>query len=768
MGSVGEGSKAEGLRLLPPLWTPAYVVVSPSQLQDARPSLRCTAENALKSLSCERVIVRSNAVGETLADRGQFESFIVDTPDAETVADALEKVARAGSDAGTSMGAVIQKYVPHLQKGHLSNERRVSKTRNQWQSEIEEDGALYDRFNSQRDRPADPTKPLPDAHTGMLRRVFASVGRWANETFESRVHIEWVFDGRRIWLVQIDLEDEAPDHGADPLASLDTAGARVFNPPDGSSLLLPADPLRFGEFRKVANIADFAAVCEGLYPPLYVVRGQDLATFVTEEGAAALRTHVGDRLVCRTDLLPPARSSAQGLNLPRTDTVSPDEIVRFMLDKASEFAGRGISSTDYIFIIHQFLPARSGVWAEASPGDRWVRVDALWGLPDGLQTLAHDSFEFDLETNSVVAEHIAFKPMFVAEQPDGSWELRQVKRKQTRHAVLERTSVGAIARGTAELAVKQKAPLRVMWFGGVPGRSEDASALPWFCMKPEEADPTAPRFDRSIVRQLPRRFVRNKSDFARSLGRRHCLVLEPSIEHIRDTVFLEDLAYYAVRGNHIIELRGSILSHAYYLLSKQGAPVVTPDQMRHKRVRRRQTFSKLVRDRIPERIRSKGERVRALKLPEEEHRLALLAKVLEEAQEIAASTAPDDLREELADLLEVLRSLVRNADLTWESVEAEADRKAALVGSFNDGLVLVETTLPTTEADAEILEGKLANISRTTAIERGVLIPFMALLEDAVEINIDARSFRVSLTEDQVRIEDAGPAVLAGQLSLDL
>jgi len=48
-----------------------------------------------------------------------------------------------------------------------------------------------------------------------------------------------------------------------------------------------------------------------------------------------------------------------------------------------------------------------------------VLVDSLWGLPDGLQYLPHDTFEFDIRRNEISAEHIRFKPKFLQETESG-------------------------------------------------------------------------------------------------------------------------------------------------------------------------------------------------------------------------------------------------------------------------------------------------------------------------------------------------------------
>ena len=71
-------------------------------------------------------------------------------------------------------------------------------------------------------------------------------------------------------------------------------------------------------------------------------------------------------------------------------------------------------------------------------------------------------------------------------------------------------------------------------------------------------------------------------------------------------------------------------------------------------------YRKLVRDRIPEIIQSEGRRPVTRVLDEASYRQALLAKLVEEAQEASQATGAD-LPGELADVLEVLRALTAAA-----------------------------------------------------------------------------------------------------------
>jgi predicted house-cleaning noncanonical NTP pyrophosphatase (MazG superfamily) len=96
---------------------------------------------------------------------------------------------------------------------------------------------------------------------------------------------------------------------------------------------------------------------------------------------------------------------------------------------------------------------------------------------------------------------------------------------------------------------------------------------------------------------------------------------------------------------------------------------------------------KLVRDRIPEIIQSEGRRAVTRVLDEAGYRQALLAKLIEEAQEASHATG-DELPDELADVLEVLRALTVTAGLSWPQLLAIAEDKRSRYGGFGRRIFL--------------------------------------------------------------------------------
>ena len=71
----------------------------------------------------------------------------------------------------------------------------------------------------------------------------------------------------------------------------------------------------------------------------------------------------------------------------------------------------------------------------------------------------------------------------------------------------------------------------------------------------------------------------------------------------------------------------------------------------------RKIYNKLVRDRIPEIIAADGRQFATEIMNEDEYRRALLAKLVEEAQEVASAEV-DEIAKEIADLCEVIDALV--------------------------------------------------------------------------------------------------------------
>lgn len=107
---------------------------------------------------------------------------------------------------------------------------------------------------------------------------------------------------------------------------------------------------------------------------------------------------------------------------------------------------------------------------------------------------------------------------------------------------------------------------------------------------------------------------------------------------------------------------------------------------------------KLIRDRVPIILREKGIVVHARAMEQEEFIQKLKDKLLEEAEEVRQSQTPEELLEELADLLEVIQTLSSATGLTMYEMERKRIEKRQVKGGFDEKVynhrVEVEDTNP--------------------------------------------------------------------------
>ena len=103
----------------------------------------------------------------------------------------------------------------------------------------------------------------------------------------------------------------------------------------------------------------------------------------------------------------------------------------------------------------------------------------------------------------------------------------------------------------------------------------------------------------------------------------------------------------------------------------------------------RRTYNKLVRDRIPEVIESQGGSCQCRVLAKDEYVQALKAKLVEEAQELLDTDDRQSLLRELADVMEVVDSLLKATGLTISALREEQRRKREERGGFERRLSLI-------------------------------------------------------------------------------
>jgi predicted house-cleaning noncanonical NTP pyrophosphatase (MazG superfamily) len=392
----------------------------------------------------------------------------------------------------------------------------------------------------------------------------------------------------------------------------------------------------------------------------------------------------------------------------------------------------GAGDGDVAFILHQYIPARAAAWSYYSPGDDIVRIDCIWGLPDGLQFLSHDTYEMDARTGEELAAEVRFKRDFLQEQQDGSWEYVRIARQFGRGRVLSKEALRTISIQTVAVAKRVRERAQIMWFCDLPPELGLGSHLPWYRSR-----------DYLIHTQVERppyrpRHVHTLEDLERLKAEqgRFILVVQPTADLVRaDEKFLDQVIELALAKNVPVEMAGSVLGHAYYRLRDAGVLVLT-SQPKYPRSRGKMTYRKLVRDSIPANIAAKGERVSFGRLVREEAITALVGKLFEEGLEVNAAADREARVEELADVLEVVRGLSSIEKVSWGEIESAADGKRAKRGGFEQQTVLLETARPKTNSrtvpsmgtgDEEPLV-TLHNIGLVSIKEGRLVVPFTRLI----------------------------------------
>jgi len=101
-------------------------------------------------------------------------------------------------------------------------------------------------------------------------------------------------------------------------------------------------------------------------------------------------------------------------------------------------------------------------------------------------------------------------------------------------------------------------------------------------------------------------------------------------------------------------------------------------------------YPKLIRDLIPELVESEGKTASTRILTDDsEYLQCLLAKLIEEATELANAKTTHNQEEELADVFEVLNAVLELLKLTQADIAVVQDEKRQKRGGFKDRLLML-------------------------------------------------------------------------------
>jgi len=100
------------------------------------------------------------------------------------------------------------------------------------------------------------------------------------------------------------------------------------------------------------------------------------------------------------------------------------------------------------------------------------------------------------------------------------------------------------------------------------------------------------------------------------------------------------------------------------------------------------TYNKIVRDKIPQIIKSKGKTCQIQELDLMSFIYKFRDKLQEEVDELHRAATQEEILEEVVDVLEVIRTIATNAGICFEDVEQARLKKRQEKGGFDDRLFL--------------------------------------------------------------------------------
>lgn len=729
------GEKAYGLAALPSSWTLPFFVISDNALEEYEaggcdPDVFFEWEDTIEKAAADcgiypddSIIVRSNAHTEGLDERGKYTSVEGTLREWPLLVERCFKLNIESGGSCINMPLIIQKRAKSLLRGHISNERRVAKEIRDWKGEI--DVSLPQMFSvslrnwrSKINVASFIDSPLVCPGDKEVRDILAIPCTWATNQ-KLRVHFEWVFDGDCIYLVQADeaLELDGIDPTKIVLCSELSKQAKKTEALECLHLLKDEDYEKYQLYSKIQNPLLYKKL--GLeIAPLYILDDIETLTClekgeIREELRKDLEFLTKQSLIIRTDINTCSKEERQ--LLPRTCEIrNIDEAIDWLKTNYAELRQR--TKSEIIFILHNYIPAVSSAFAYASPNDNIVRMEALWGLPEGLYYYSHDKFVVDTKNSDIlkidsadfeIEKILHYKKYFVCPMENGEWVVQVLSAPYDwKPSIQDDSWIKEIASKTRAIAEAESTSVSVMWFVGVEAERYGCEVFPWF----HEAfayneEKTTPRnkltFEKTFTIHTLRDIEEMEAQSRRGKGIVRNILIQPTDAQIlrqKEIIDRIGTAAQAIDANIILE--GGILSHAYYQLLRTGAKVEV-----------RNTFSKvqnldhnkLVRDKIPEKIERNGEAAVTVQLEKSILGSFLKRKLVEESLEVLDAEDPDDIIAELADVLEVIDGILQQQGIDMQEVLMSKERKREKVGGFEKGVYLKKTSSSTASRTGKII-----------------------------------------------------------------
>lgn len=684
------GQKAWGLCQMPEKWTLPFFVVSNELYltllnnKNNSEKFKIYVMRLLEKINeeglGEKIIIRSSGYKEGMEERGKFESVACSVDKfGENLLDLIIKLSDNPEVSKEGIPLIVQKYIEADIVGHLSNERRVAKENRDFIYEYENNNMVsvdsgkipLRNWRKKFDIKEYDEDILSETNLVETLKIVCAFYYYKGE----RVHIEFIYIKDTVYLVQCDyavekVMDENPEQ-----YKIKVNYDREFQP----EVLRHINNDDKGKYKKIDNLFTYREVGEKI-PILYILDDKktlsELVLGIVSDGLKRdLKQLLKGSLIIRTNVICDDVLEVQ-LSKRSNEVKTYDSAISFLKETSDEFFSNGINR--YIFILHNFIPAKAAAFVNAQPLNEFVEIQALWGLPEGLYYNAHDTLIVDTrsinEANMckdkfIITEKTVYKENYIAPDSAGDWVIKKLEDPYDwKCTISNHETIKDIAFRSRKIAAHLNEELSIMWFISIDESYYGVCNLPWYHEKYDRQS-----FYRNKGIAYKKKYfyekeviISNESDIenlkyldSKEVG---IVKIQPIDDRLlRSKSFIAQIGEACKEKNVSILLEGASLTHTFYQLKDTGARVLTTYD--YKEPGEVIEYNKLVRDKIPEIIRTNGESINCRRIVEGGLVIELKKKLLEEAYEVFDAYDRSEIIEELADLEEVCKALECNEDI---------------------------------------------------------------------------------------------------------
>lgn len=691
------GQKALGLCHVPDAWTLPFLVIAKDMLvdiyndkaQDPQSVVKTYMPNILLGIEQmklgDNLIIRSSGVKEGMIERGKYESLESNIAGLEhNLLKLISLLADESELIENGMPLIIQKHINPDLMGHVSNERRFTRENRDFvyeycigKNQIETGNIPLRNWREKYNVDDYRDNPLKFT-TSFIEKLKLVCAFFYYK--KCRVHIEYVCGKNTLFIVQCDSEVELPGAVNPDEYNIKMFEKEGFFTPHILREITDSDK---GKYKKIDNVFIYREAGIPM-PPLYILDDKKYIEYLREgnipEGLKADLTYMTKQsLVIRTNVISNEKLKSQ-FSKRSNELRDVNSAIEFLKKASIEIREEGIK--DYIFIFHNFIPAKIAAFVNAKPLERVVEIQALWGLPEGLYYNAHDRISVDTKEIDVanmdkqrftISKNEAYKECFIAPDDNGKWIVKRLKLQyHWRCTLVDDETICQIAERARKIVESVGTELSIMWFVGIDETFYKTNNIPWYH---EDYDRSSFYYanssnvemnfkkkyfyEKEVLIETRADFEKLKEQDSKEIG---LVRIKPNEDDIlRSKEFIKEFGKTCKQKGVNIFLEGAVLAHSFYQLVNTGATVIVARGMKH--YRDEIEFNKLVRDNIPDIIERNGEEALCIAVEGIGLVRQLKNKIIEESYEILSASSEDEVLEELADLEEVCIALEKHIAL---------------------------------------------------------------------------------------------------------